>query len=53
MKAKNNGMIVLGTMLISAVGCNPLVSSLGVSDFLKGHSTHRYESTVSHGAGEA
>jgi hypothetical protein len=47
-------MIVLGMTLALAAACsNPLTSSLGVPDFLKGHSTHWYESTVSHGAGEA
>ena len=52
MKAKIIGrMIVLGTMLALAAACNPLVSSLGVPDFIKGHSTHWYESTVSHQAG--
>lgn len=45
-------MIVLGTMLILAAACNPLVSSLGMPDFLKGHSGHWYASTVSHGGGE-
>lgn len=46
MKAKIIGrMIVPGTILILAAGCNPLVSSLGVPDFLKGHSIHWYEST--------
>ncbi len=53
MRAKFIKMIVLGTMLALAAACNPLVSSLGVPDFLKGHSTHWYESTVSHGMGEA
>ena len=45
-------MIVLGTMLTMAAACNPLASSFGVPDFLKGHSTHQYESTVSHGSGD-
>lgn len=50
MKAKNIGrMIVLGTMLILAAACNPLASSFGVPDFLKGQSFHWYSSTVSHG----
>jgi hypothetical protein len=53
MKAKIIGRtIVLGTVLILAVACNPLASSFGVPDFLKGgHSTHWYESTVSHQTG--
>ncbi|MHB8544260.1 MAG: hypothetical protein ACYC9S_09725 [Leptospirales bacterium] len=53
MKVKIVGrMIVLGTMLVLAEACNPLASSLGVPDFLKGHPTHWYESTVSHGTDE-
>jgi hypothetical protein len=49
MKARIIGrIIVLGTVLILAGACNPLTSSFGVPDFLKGHSTHWYESTVSH-----
>ena len=52
MKVKIIGrMIVLGTMLALAAACNPLVSSLGVPDFLKGHSAHWYASTVSHQPG--
>ena len=43
--------IVLGTMLILGAACNPLTSSLGVPDFLKGMSAHWYSSTVSHGDG--
>ena len=52
MKAKIIGrIIVLETMLLAAA-CNPLASSLGVPDFLKGgHSTHWYESTVSQQTG--
>ena len=50
MKVKIIGrMIVLGTMLILSAACNPLASSLGVPDFLKGHASNWYESTVSHG----
>ena len=53
MKAKIIGrMIVLGTMLILAAACNPMASSFGVPDFLKGQSAHWYSSTASHGGGE-
>ena len=52
MKVKIIGrMIVLGTMLVLAAACNPLVSSLGMPDFLRGHAAHWYESTVSHQTG--
>ena len=53
MKAKIIGrMIALGTMLILAAACNPLASSFGVPDILKGQSAHWYSSTVSHGSGD-
>ncbi len=41
MKAKIIGrVIVMGTMLALAAACNPLASSFGVPDFLKGQSSH-------------
>ncbi|MHB1758351.1 MAG: hypothetical protein ACYCT9_12745 [Leptospirillum sp.] len=43
MKARIIGrMIVLGTILILAAACNPMTSSLGMPDFLRGH-TYTYE----------
>ena len=45
-------IIALGTMLTMAAACNPLTSSFGFPDFLKDHSTHLYESTVSQGSGD-
>ncbi len=51
MKTKIGRVIALGTMLILVAACNPLASSLGVPDFLKGKSAHWYSSTVSHGDG--
>lgn len=52
MKTKMIGrMIGLGTMLILVGACNPLASSFGVPDFIKGQSSHWYSSTVSHGDG--
>ena len=49
MKTKIGRVIALGTMLILVAACNPLASSLGVPDFLKGHASNWYESNVSHG----
>ena len=47
MKAKIIGrVIVMGTMLTMAAACNPLASSFGVPDFLKGKGQW-YSSTAS------